>query len=156
MILLLAEVYTIAYSCHQCNPDPFLGAIIEQGGYIGNYVGGASGGYRRLRRASEESAEDPKAEQCPANGDTCGKMLIPTLYSYPEDENDKGVWILDPLPEDKYKEFKKELIDAKKSEIDIFKDYGAKWVEDASQDPVLKAISEKKMGEGEKKEGEGQ
>ncbi|KAL8921753.1 MAG: hypothetical protein Q9172_003836 [Xanthocarpia lactea] len=127
---------------------PFSGGDYRAGGnYIGNYVGGPSGGYRRLRRAGEESKEDPKANQCPADGATCGKMVIPTLYAYPEDENDKGVWILDPLPEDKYTAFQKELIDAKKSEIDIFKAYGAKWVADASQDPVLKAISEGKRRE---------
>ncbi|KAL8845870.1 MAG: hypothetical protein Q9221_009001 [Calogaya cf. arnoldii] len=138
-------------------PGPFSGGGYRAGGgYIGNYVGGPSGGYRRLRRAGEESKEDPKAEQCPADGATCGKMVIPTLYAYPEDENDKGVWILDPLPEDKYTALQKELTDAKKSEVDIFKAYGAKWVADASQDPVLKAISEGKGGEGENKEGEGQ
>ncbi|KAI4089873.1 MAG: hypothetical protein LQ348_005682 [Seirophora lacunosa] len=126
------------------------------GSYIGNFVGGYGSGFRRrLRRAGEESAEeDPKAKQCPAKGDPCGEMIIPTLYAYPEDENDKGVWILKPLPEDKYTAFQKELVDAKKSEIDIFKAYGAKWVEDASQDPGLKAISEASAGGGEKKEGE--
>ncbi|KAL8888862.1 MAG: hypothetical protein Q9215_003773 [Flavoplaca cf. flavocitrina] len=136
---------------------PFSGGDYRAGGnFVGGYVGGSSGGHRRLRRAGEEPAEDPKAEQCPANGDPCGKTIIPTLYAYPEDENDKGVWILNPLPEDKYAALKKELSDAKKSEIDIFKAYGAKWVEDASQDPVLKAISEEKVDGGEKKEGEGE
>ena len=96
----------------------------------------------RIRRSVNQTAEDPKTQQCPADVDHCEQKVVPTLYVYPKDEKNPGVWVLDPLPLDKYDAFQKEVEDAKKSEIDIVQAYGARWVDHKSKDPGLKAISE--------------
>ncbi|KAL8656040.1 MAG: hypothetical protein Q9210_000528 [Variospora velana] len=127
------------------------------GGYRGDYVPASGGMVRRLRlRAEEGSADDQEsnAQACPADAgdkgnDGCGELVIPTIYGYPEDENDKGVWILDPLPEDKFKAYEKETRDDQKSQVDIMKAYGARWVEDRTKEPEFTDIGKEGASEGE-------
>ena len=65
------------------------------------------------------------------------------MYAHPEKGD--SVYILDPLSLDRFDAFQNEIKDVKnnKSEIDIMKDYGARWIEKVSKDPELSAILQK-------------
>ena len=112
-----------------------------QGGYIGGYVAPANSPWRgRLLRRDDP---DPAKQQCPADGVTCGQRLNPTMYAY-DDKKPKGVWVLGPLSDSTYDAFQKEAEADKLSQIDLFKKYKATWLDDASTDPGLKAVKDKK------------
>ena len=111
----------------------------SRGGSSGGGSGGGSGGpgRRLLRRSDNQTAEDPKAQQCPAKGDHCVKRLIPNVSVY--DKTDKRVYKLNSLPPERYDAFQKDVRTGKESQIAIMKAYGAKPV-DESKDPEVKAI----------------
>ena len=99
---------------------------------------GGGPGRRRFRRVNDQTAEHTKKERCPADGG-CKKRKIPTVYVYPEDKTSNHVWVLDPLPEHKFDSVMQKVRSGNQSEIDIVQDYKARWVQDKSQEPGLKA-----------------
>ena len=91
-------------------------------------------GRRLLRRIVDgnQTAENPKSQQCPADANHCTKVVIPTLYIHDEDDNQD--YILDSLSKDQFYAYQEELKTAEKSRMDIVKAFGARRV-DESQIP---------------------
>ena len=116
----------------------------------GNYIPQSGGRpWRRRRRDDVLKRADPN--QCPANASAPGEceQAEKVYYGWPEDrDNDKGVWILDPLPKDKQAAFEAEIL--KKPWLDVLKDFGARYVADPMDDPVLEQIMTAHPGDGPK------